>query len=100
MNESLIALSSIVVGVFGVIIYTKLSNSNYFSLTANVIISVFGSVFFTKSFGSLGLKPTTIFSNDSLNIFLLIGYYFISISGGVITLIIIKKVASKYNLEN
>ena len=100
MNESLIALSSIVVGVFGVFIYTKLSNKSYFSLTANSIISVFGSVFFTKSFGSLGIKPTTIFNNDSLNILLLICYYLISICGGIITLIIIKKVVSKYNLEN
>lgn len=100
MNESLIALSSIFFGVLGTVIFTKLSSKLYFGLTGNIIISVFGSVFFSKLFGSIGIHPSSILTNGDVNLFFLIVNYSISICGSILTLILVRKIVTKYQLEN
>jgi len=100
MNESLISLSSIFLAIIAIVFYVKIAKKNYFSLTANILISVFGSVFFTKLFGALGIKPSLIFSQNELNTLLLIAYYLISIFGGIIAVVSVKKITNKYNIKN
>jgi len=97
MNESLISLLGIFLGIIGANLITFISNKHSFSFTGNTIIGVFGSVFFTKLIGRFGINPFIIANNNNLKVDLLIIYLSISLIGGFLIVIIIKKILNEIN---
>jgi len=74
-------------------IYKKYS----FDLIENSIAGVFGSIFFIKSLGRLGFDPISIMEQGNVNYSLLILNLFVSFFGGVLALILLKKLKQKMN---
>lgn len=77
------------------LIYKKYS----FELIGNTIAGVFGSIFFIKSLGRLGFDPKSIIQTGDINIYLFIINCIVSFCGGLIAVIIIKKIKNKINLK-
>jgi len=97
MTPTIIALTSILIGIIGAnltgFVYKKYS----FGSIGNTIAGVFGSVLFIKSFGRLGFDPIAIMELGSVDFNLLIINFLVSFSGGVIALILIQKLKTLMN---
>ncbi len=91
MTETLISLISIFFGIISANLMGFFFKKYSFGYTGNTISGVFGSIFLIKSFGSLGINPTIIMQNGTVNINLLILNIMVSILGGIMALIIIRK---------
>ncbi|WP_165731702.1 MULTISPECIES: hypothetical protein [Polaribacter] len=97
MTETLISLLSILLGIIGAIGFGMLFKKYSFGIVGNTIAGVFGSVFFIKSFGRLGFNPQSIMQHGTFNTSLFIINCIVSVLGGVLGLIIIKKIYNKLN---
>ncbi|MEX1383131.1 hypothetical protein [Lutibacter sp.] len=91
MTATLISLISILTGIIGANLMAVAYKKYSFGIVGNTIAGVFGSIFFLKSFGRLGFDPFTIVQADTINIKLLILNLIVSFLGGVIALILIKR---------
>lgn len=91
MTATLISLISLLIGIIGAntaaIAYKKYS----LGIVGNTIAGVFGSIFFIKSFGRLGFDPFTIVQSGNINFKLISINFIVSFFGGIIGLIILKK---------
>lgn len=92
MTETLISLVSILVGIVGASLTGYLYKRYSFGLVGNSIAGVFGSIFFIKSLGKLGFDPISIMQQGSVNYSLFILNMIVSFFGGVIAIILIKKI--------
>lgn len=91
MTATIISLLSILIGIVGANI-TELIFKNYsFGIIGNTIAGVFGSIFLIKSIGRLGFNPNTIMQSGTINIILLLINLIVSFCGGVIAVILLKK---------
>jgi uncharacterized membrane protein YeaQ/YmgE (transglycosylase-associated protein family) len=97
MTPTIISLISIILGIIGANITGTFNKKYDFGSIGNTIAGVFGSVFFIKSFGRLGFDPISIVNEDNLNSFFLLLNCLVSFFGGVIAVIIAKKL---YKLMN
>jgi len=100
MNESLISLISILLGVISTNLYAYVKRKKYFNFTGNSILGVFGSVLFTKSLTYLGINPMNIMISGALNFKLLILNFTISIFGAILIMLLFKKIYIKINTGN
>lgn len=95
MTATLISLLSILTGIIGAnttgIIFKKYT----FGIVGNTIAGVFGSILFIKSFGRLGFDPFSIVQSGNINFKLLILNLIVAFFGGVIAVILIKKLKAK-----
>lgn len=94
MTETLISLVSILTGIVGANLTGFLYKKYSFGLVGNSIAGVFGSIFFIKSLGKLGFDPISIMQQGSVNHRLFILNMIVSFFGGVIAVILIKKIKS------
>lgn len=97
MTETLIALISIFIGIFAANSVRFFSKKYSFDIIGNSIAGVFGSVFFIKFFGRLGFDPISIMQSGSVNMHLFSINILVSLFGGIIAVILIKKMTSKIN---
>ena len=95
MTETIISLVSILLGIIGANLTGYIYKKYSFDLIGNSIAGVFGSIFFIKSLGRLGFDPISIMEQGNVNYSLLILNLFVSFFGGVIALILIKKLKEK-----
>ncbi len=95
MTDTLIALISIIIGIIGANTVQLFSKKYTFDIIGNSIAGVFGSVFFIKSLGRLGFDPVSIMQSGTINIYLFILNAIVSLIGGIIAVILIKKLANK-----
>lgn len=102
MTATLISLISILSGIIGANIVAVTFKKYAFGIVGNTIAGVFGSILFIKFFGRLGFDPFTIVASGNINFSLLILNVFVSFLGGVIALILIKKlkIILNKNYEN
>ena len=102
MTATLISLISILTGIIGANIIAITFKKYSFGSIGNTISGVFGSIFFIKLFGRLGFDPFTIVQANTINIKLLFLNLIVSFLGGVIALILIKKlkIILNKNYEN
>ncbi len=91
MTETLIALLSILIGIIGANLFGYFLKKYSFGFTGNTLIGVFGSIFFIKLFGRLGFDPISIMILGSANFNLLIINFSVSLLGGVLAVILIRK---------
>jgi len=91
MTETLIALLSILIGIIGANLIGYFLKKYSFGFTGNTLIGVFGSIFFIKLFGRLGFDPISIMKLGSANFNLLIINFLVSLLGGVLAVILIRK---------
>jgi len=82
---------SILIGIIGADLTGYFFKKYSFGITGNTIAGVFGSIFMIKSVGRLGFDPVSIMQSGDVNIVLLILNFLISFAGGVVALIIAKK---------
>ncbi len=92
MNESLISIIGILMGIIGTLSFSKFNTKYSFGFTGNIIIGVFGAVFFTKLVSRFGINPFKIVANNVFSLKLFLVYLLISLIGGIIALILLKKV--------
>lgn len=97
MTDTLISLLSIIIGIIGANSTGLLFKKYSFGLIGNTIAGVFGSVFFIKSIGRLGFSPQTIMQTGSVNFNLFILNSLVSFCGGLIAVILLSKLATKFN---
>ncbi len=95
MTETSISLLSIICGIIGANGTGWFFKNKSIGLTGNTIIGVFGSVFFIKSLGRLGFDQRSIMVSGELNIALLTYNLAVSVLGGVLFLVLAKKVKGK-----
>ncbi len=95
MNETIISLVSILMGIIGANLTGYIYKKYSFGLIGNSIAGVFGSIFFIKSLGRLGFDPISIMEQGNVNYSLLILNLLVSFFGGVLALILIKKLKEK-----
>ncbi len=95
MNETIISLVNILLGIIGANLTGYIYKKYSFGLIGNSIAGVFGSIFFIKSLGRLGFDPISIMEQGSVNYSLLTLNLFVSFFGGAIALILIKKLKEK-----
>ncbi len=100
MTDTLISLLSILIGILGAnstgIFFKRYS----FGLVGNTIAGVFGSVFFIKSIGRLGFSPQAIMQTGNINTNLFVLNSLVSFCGGLLAVILLRKLASKFNKSN
>lgn len=94
MTPSLLALLSITFGIIGTNLFALLYNKYSFKFIGNTIIGVFGSIFFVKMFGRLGFSIKQVVSSNHVNSLFAINII-VSIIGGILFLILLKKVTNK-----
>ena len=97
MTDTLISLISILIGIIGANLTGFVFKKYSFDIIGNTIAGVFGSIFFIKSFGRLGFDPKSIMQSGDVNIYLFTINSIVSFCGGLITVIIIKKIKNKMN---
>lgn len=97
MTDTLISLISIFIGIIGANIIGFLLKKYSFGLIGNTIAGVFGSIFLIKSFGRLGFNPFAIMQNGTFHSSLFIINCIVSFLGGILGLIIIKRIANRMN---
>jgi len=97
MTTTLISLISILIGIISAntlgLIYKKYS----FDFTGNTIAGVFGSIFLIKSFGRIGFGANHIITENQINIIPFIINIIVSTAGGILALIILKKIHTRLN---
>lgn len=91
MTESIISLVSVLMGIVAANLTGYLYKKYSFGLIGNSIAGVFGSVFFIKSLGRLGFDPVSIMELGNTDYILLIINLIVSFCGGIVALILIKK---------
>jgi len=92
MTGTLISLISIFIGILAANLTGYFKKQYSFGLTGNTLVGVFGSIFFIKSFGRLGFDPWSIIEDGTFNVFLFIINCFVSFLGGLLGLVLIKKI--------
>ncbi len=97
MNETIISLVSILIGIIAANLTGYFYKKYSFGLIGNSIAGVFGSIFFIKSFGRLGFDPISIMQQGNADALLFLINILISFFGGGIALILIKKLKVKMN---
>lgn len=97
MNETIISLLSITIGIMGANITGYIFKKFSFGLIGNTIAGVFGSIFLIKTIGRLGFDPKSIMLLDTINWSLFILNSILSFSGGGLSLIIIHKLTTSMN---
>ncbi|WP_299800194.1 hypothetical protein [uncultured Maribacter sp.] len=97
MTGTLISLISILIGIIAANVFGNLKKKYSFGFTGNTVIGVFGSILFIKTFGRLGFNPWSIMNNGDFDGFRLTINLVVSAIGGVLGLIIAKKVYQKFN---
>ncbi len=100
MTETLLSLISIFVGIIGANLIGFFSKKYSFGLIGNTIAGVFGSIFLVKIFAQLGIHPTIIIKEGTVNVILLILNLTVSVLGGIMALILIKKLKLKMNKKS
>jgi uncharacterized membrane protein YeaQ/YmgE (transglycosylase-associated protein family) len=98
MTDTLIALISIFVGIVGANISGLVLKKYTFGFIGNTIAGVFGSIFFIKAFSRFGFDPVTIMQTGEPNHILFIVNIIVSFFGGILFVILLKKV--KLKLDN
>lgn len=91
MLASLIAVTSIIIGIFGANLFGLIFKKYSFGISGNSIVGVFGSVFFIKLLGRLGFDPITIIESGNVNYNLFIVNLIISFLGAMVGLVLLKK---------
>jgi len=99
MTATLISLLSILLGIIGANLYGALFKKYSFQLIGNTISGVFGSIILIKSFEGLGFGPASIVVNGSTNWFLFLCNIIISVCGGILAVIIMKRVQLEMQSE-
>ena len=97
MTDTLIALISIFMGIFGANLFAVLKKKYNMGFTGNTIAGVFGSIFFIKIFGRLGFGPMAIMKTGEVNPLLFTINILVSLLGGAIGLIAVKLIRNKLN---
>ena len=97
MTQTLISLISIVIGIIGANVAGLILRKYTLGIIGNTIAGVFGSVFFIKSFGRLGFDPNAIMKLGNINLYLFLINVIVSFLGGVIAVILIKKLRKTMN---
>ncbi|BAX81701.1 hypothetical protein [Labilibaculum antarcticum] len=97
MTDTLISLLSIIIGIIGANSSSLFFKKYSFGLIGNTIAGVFGSVFFIKSIGRLGFSPQAIMQTGSVNFNLFVINSVVSFCGGLVALILLSKLATKFN---
>ncbi|WP_456376609.1 hypothetical protein [Lutibacter sp.] len=91
MTATLISLLSILIGIAGANLTGLIFKKYSFGIIGNTIAGVFGSIFLIKLIGRLGFDPITIMQSGTINIKLLLINLIVSFSGGIIAVILLKK---------
>jgi uncharacterized membrane protein YeaQ/YmgE (transglycosylase-associated protein family) len=91
MTATLISLLSILTGIIGANTTGFIFKKYSFGIVGNTIVGVFGSIFFIKLFGRLGFDPVSIVQSGSINFELLFLNLIVAFLGGVVAVILIKK---------
>jgi uncharacterized membrane protein YeaQ/YmgE (transglycosylase-associated protein family) len=97
MTITLMPLISIFIGIIGANIFGKVKKEYSFGFTGNTVAGVFGSIFFIKSFGRLGFDSWAIMQNQTFHLLPFLINCLVSIGGGVLALILLKKLNNKMN---
>ncbi|MBI9040360.1 hypothetical protein [Lutibacter sp.] len=91
MTATLISLLSVLTGIIGANTTGFIFKKYSFGIVGNTIVGVFGSIFFIKLFGRLGFDPVSIVQLESINFELLFLNLMVAFLGGVVAVILIKK---------
>jgi len=97
MTTTLISLISILIGITGANTVGFILKKYSFGIIGNTIAGVFGSVFFIKLLGRLGFDPVSILQTGNVNSTLFIVNSMVSFFGGIIALILLKKLERRIN---
>jgi len=97
MTQTLISLISIVIGIIGANVAGLILRKYTLGIIGNTIAGVFGSILFIKSFGRLGFDPNAIMKLGNINLYLFLINVIVSFLGGVIAVILIKKLRKTMN---
>jgi len=100
MTDTLIALISIFIGIIGANSTSLFFKKYSFGLIGNTIAGVFGSAFFIKSIGRLGFSPQAIMQTGTVNVNLFVINALVSFCGGLIAVLLLSKLATKFNKLN
>ncbi|VAW17081.1 hypothetical protein MNBD_BACTEROID03-2070 [hydrothermal vent metagenome] len=95
MTDTLISLISILIGIIGANLIGYIFKKYSFGIIGNTIAGVFGSIFLIKSFGRLGFDPILIMKSGSVDIELFVLNALVSFCGGVIAVVLIKRLRNK-----
>lgn len=99
MTPSLLALLSIGFGIIGTNVFAIIFKKYSFQFIGNTIVGVFGSIFFVKMFGHLGFSINSVV--DSQHAYLLFAINItVSMIGGIVFLVLLKKITSKTTSVN
>lgn len=99
MTDTLIAIVSIFIGIFGSNLLAVLRKKFTMGFTGNTIAGIFGSIFFIKVFGRLGFGPMAIMQTGEVDPLLFAINISVSFLGGVIGLIATKLIRNKLNKD-
>lgn len=97
MTGTLISLISIFIGIIASNTTAYFKKEYSFGFTGNTLVGVFGSILLIKSFGRLGFDPWAIMENGSFHANLFAINSIVSFLGGMIGLILVKKLNNKMN---
>ena len=97
MTDTLIALISIFMGIFGAHLFAGIKRKYTLGFTGNTLAGIFGSIFFLKTFGRLGFDPMTIMQSGHTNPSLFMINMVVSMLGGGVGVLIINLIKNKLN---
>lgn len=97
MTGTLISLISIFIGIIASNVLGYYKKAYSFGITGNTLVGVFGSIFLVKTFGRLGFDPWSIMQNQTFHLLPFIINCLVSILGGALGLILVKKLSNKIN---
>ena len=100
MTDTLISLISILIGIIGANSAGYILKKYSFGLIGNTIAGVFGSIFLIKTLGRLGFNPFAIMADGMFHVWLFIINCIVSLLGGALAVILIKKLKNKMNNNN
>lgn len=100
MTGTLISLISIFIGIIASNVLGFYKKEYSFGFTGNTLVGVFGSIFLVKTFGRLGFDPWSIMQNQTFHLLPFIINCLVSLLGGALGLILIKKLSNKINKKN
>lgn len=96
MTHTLISLLSILIGIIGANSTSLFFKTYSFGLIGNTIAGVFGSALFIKSIGRLGFNPQAIMQTGTVNVNLFLINALVSFCGGLLAVILLSKLATKF----
>jgi len=100
MTQTIISLLSIIAGIIGANIMSKIFPKYSFGIIGNTISGVFGSIVLIKSIGRLGFDPNSIMETGELNIILFVVNILISLLGGGVAVFIGVRIKNTLNNIN